>query len=217
MRVDAIISTYDRLESLKVCIKSILECDYKDVSILVMVDGNKKILDAVKAEPVTTFFNPERKDYVISMNTLLTHSEGDAVLYGSDDLKFTTDCISKAVVALQKHFPDGDGLIGLNSYEATPPSAFGLMGKKFIDRFPGRQVFCPDYFHYAGDTELGEFAQKIGRFYFAEGAILKHTKRLSDSTIKLAQSVKWRDESTKIRRRTRHLCWGKSFKLIGRG
>jgi len=213
MHVDVIISTFDRLNQLKKCIKTIKESDHKDLSILVMVDGNRKILEGVKAEPVTTFFNDTRKEYVISMNTLLSHSKKGAVLYGSDDLEFPPDCISKAIAELEKHFPDTDGLIGLKT--VSIPSAFGLMGRKFIDRFSNNQVFCPDYIHYASDSELGRFAITIRRFYHSQEAIVHHVKTLSDLTTKLAVRVKPHDESMRVARIKKGFCWGVDFRRMG--
>lgn len=215
MHVEVLISSYDRLEPLKKCIKSIMESDYKDVSIFVVVDGNRTLFDKLLAEPVTMIFNGKRMDYVFSMNRALREmSDTDTVLYGADDLEFAGSCISKAVAALQKHFPDGDGVIGLNS--ASGPSAFGLMGRKFIDRFPDRQVFCPDYLHFAGDTELGKFAQKIDRFHFAGEAIVLHAKVTSGRTWELASLAKrTHDKSMYHLRRGKGLCWGESFVLLG--
>ena len=210
MHVDVIISTFNRFNQLKKCIKTIKESSHKDVSILVMVDGNKNILEEVKAEPVTMFFNATRKDFVVSMNTLLSHSEKGAVLYGSDDLEFPSDCIFNAVAALEKHFPDTDGLIGLKSVNI--PSAFGLMGRKFINRFPNNQVFCPEYIHYASDWELGRFAETIHRFYHSQEAIVHHVKTLSDITTKLAVMVKSHDEALRLARIKKGACWGIDFK-----
>ncbi|GAG03422.1 unnamed protein product, partial [marine sediment metagenome] len=113
MHVDVVIPTYDRLEPLKRCIKSIVDNNYKDVSILVIVDGNKKMVDGLKDEPIEILFNPERMDYVISMNKAIKHSKADAVIYASDDLIFQSDCISNTVKAMEEHFPDTDGLITL--------------------------------------------------------------------------------------------------------
>jgi len=214
MHVEVLISTYDRLESLRRCIKSIVECDYKDVSIFVVVDGNRRLFNKLLAEPVTMLFNEKRMDYVFSMNrALLEMGDVDAVLYGSDDLTFAPSCISEAVIALKKHFPDGDGVIGLNS--GGPPTAFGLMGRKFINRFPDRQVFCPEYLHFGGDSELGKFAKKIDRFHFATGAVVEHVFAQKGRTTELSRLAKKHDRPMYRRRRGKGLYWGESFELLG--
>jgi len=213
MHVDVIISTYDRLEQLKKCIKTILQSEHKDVSILVMVDGNKGMLDAVKALPVTTFFNPQRKEYVISMNILLKHSKIGAVLYGSDDLVFPPKCISNAMAALKKHFPDVDGLVGIRQQNRPhgSKSAFGLVGRKFVNRFPNNQMFCPDYVHYGSDTELADFARSINRFIFCKEAMVLHLD-LRDKTDKLARTMFEKDGVTRRTRASKGLLWGREFK-----
>jgi len=42
MFVTILISTYDRLEPLRKCIKSIIESEHKNIEIFVVVDGNKE-------------------------------------------------------------------------------------------------------------------------------------------------------------------------------
>jgi len=214
MHIDVLIPTYDRLELLKKCIKSIMDGDYKDVSIFIVVDGNRKMIDKLKNEPVEVLFNPERMDYIISMNRLMKHTKGDAVLYGSDELTFSPDCISNAVKAMKEHFPDTDGLIALKQVNKEGGAAFGLLGRKFIDRFPDSAVFCPEFIHYAGDTELKRFARSIDRFYQCREAIVDHP-RLNDNTFRLARKVKIRDKQIYKRRKNKKLLWGNSFERIG--
>jgi len=214
MFVTVLISTYDRLEPLRKCIKSIIESEYRDIEILVVVDGNRELFTKLLAEPINMVLNKERRDYVFSMNRGLKEMEiKDAVLYASDDLIFAPDCISQAVAALQKHFPDGDGLIGLAQTRVTK-GAFGLMGRKFIERFPNQQVFYPEYIHYAGDTELEQYAIFLNRFYWCETAFVKHPT-LKDSTYILGQEIRSHDSAIYRARQAKGLLWGKSFEKIG--
>jgi len=213
VHVDVLISTYDRLRFLKECIQSIIDCDYKDVSILVVVDGNEALLKPLTSEPVKVVFNRERKDYVISMNKLLTVSKGDAVLFASDDLEFAPDCISRAAQVMRNHFPDGDGLVGIRQLNRPhgSKSAFGLVGRKFVNRFPNNQMFCPDYVHYGSDTELGDFARSINRFIFCKEATVLHLN-LRDKTDKLARTMFEKDGVTRRTRASKGLLWGREFK-----
>lgn len=213
MLVTVLISTYDRLESLRKCIKSIIESEYEDVEIFVVVDGNKELFTKLLAEPINTILNKERMDYVFSMNRGLREMEiKDAVLYASDDLVFAPDCISQAVAALQKHFPDGDGLIGLAQTRITK-GAFGLMGRKFIERFPNQQVFYPEYIHYAGDTELEQYAIFLNRFHWCKTAFVKHPT-LKDSTYVFGHEIRPHDSAIYRARQAKGLLWGKSFELL---
>ncbi len=214
MHIDVVISTYDRLESLKNCVKSITDGDYKDISIFIIVDGNKKMINGLKNEPVEILFNSERMDYIISMNKALKHTKGDAAIYGSDELTFRSNCISNVVKAMKEHFPDTDGLIALKQVNKEGGAAFGLLGRKFINRFPDSTVFCPEFIHYGGDTELKRFARSIGRFYQCNQAIVDHP-RLHDNTFRLARKVKIHDKQIYKKRKNKKLLWGNSFEKIG--
>lgn len=216
MLVTVLISTFDREMLLRKCIRSIVECDYKEVSIFIVVDGNRKLFSNLLGEPATMLLNDKRMDYVFSMNRALREmGDTDAVLYASDDLAFDPMCITEAATMLRARFPDGDGLIGLNTLGTSIQSAFGLMGKKFIDRFPDRQVFCPDYIHFASDNEVGDFARLEHRFCFCPKAIIRHTK-LRDTTTELGLAVKRLDRAAWRHRRNKGLCWGVNFTRIGK-
>lgn len=214
MRVTIIIPTYDRLKSLRQTIKSILEGSHKDIRILIVIDGNPEMKVAFPFSPTAIIRNEERRDWVFSMNRALKEmEETDAVLYASDDLKFPPNAISKAVAMLKSSFPDGDGLIGLKQSCAGVDSAFGIMGKKFIDRFPDRQVFCPDYIHYVSDVEIGQFAKSIGKFYLYNDVVLAHD-RPKDKTRELGLEVFGIDRATRAERGRRGYLWGKNFKRM---
>jgi len=214
MKVTVLISTYNREEFLMKCIKSIKESYHKDVCIFIIVDGNKALYHKLLSENLSVLFNEERMDYVYSMNRALRHMEiTDAVLYASDDIEFAPDCISKAVQALSENFPDGDGVIGLKQQNRPygSKSAFGLVGNKFINRFPDRQIFCPKYIHYGSDTEIAVFARTLGRFMFCEEAILLHAK-LKDETDRLARTVLKKDDILRKDREAKGLIWGQGLK-----
>jgi len=113
MQVDVLISTFDRLDTLKATVQSLRASSYKDISVFIAVDGNESILHTIAKLPVCLIYNKNRKDFVMSMNTLLQYARDDAVFYASDDLIFEKDCIEKAVKMLREKFPDTDGLIGI--------------------------------------------------------------------------------------------------------
>lgn len=214
MYVNVLISTYDRLELLKRCIKSIVNSDYKDVSIFVVVDGNKLLFDKLLGEPATMILNEKRMGYVFSMNRGLREmGEADAVIYASDDLMFRPNCISNAVKAMKEHFPDNDGLVALKQAQKESGVAFGLLGRKFINRFPNNMVFCPDYIHYGCDKELERVAKQLERIYQCREAIVSHS-RLHDNTYNLAQEVRGRDREIRRMRRKRRFYWGVNFERV---
>jgi len=212
--INVIIPTYDRLESLKRTIKSIIEGGYKDIRIYIVIDGNNELRYTPSDSFITIYRNEKRMDWIFSTNRILREmDEADAAIYASDDLEFPPHGISKAMAALGEHFPDSDGLIGLKQSCAGVDSAFGLMGKKFIERFPNKQVFCPDYIHYCSDTELGRFAKSIKKFHMCEGVALKHD-RLKDKTRELGLKVYGTDRATKAERARKGFLWGQDFERV---
>jgi len=214
MKVSVIIPTYDRLEKLKRTIKSILEGDYNKIHIFVVIDGNKEMHLNFPSLPVTVIRNEERMDWVFSINRALREmGDADAAIYAGDDLEFPPHSISRAMEAMKKHFPDGDGLVGLKQSCAGVDSAFGLMGRKFIERFPNRQVLCPDYIHYVSDREIGQFAKSINKFYFCKDVIIKHD-RSKDKTRELALKILGTDKATKAERARKGFLWGRDFERI---
>lgn len=217
MHISIIIPTYNRLVLLMETIHSIKRSSYKDVSIFVVVDGNREILEEIIPEKVAILFNPERMDWIYSINRGISYAVSDAVMYAADDLVFKKDCLEKAVRAMEEKFPDGNGLIAINQMLNGLISAFGLMGRKFIEHFPGRKVFCPEFIHYSSDAEIGTYAIDNGLFYYCEEAMMNH-KRLKDDTWVKANKAKERDAKIRALRRERGLIWGKSFELVtGKG
>lgn len=215
MHVNLIIPTYDRVQALKDCVQSIMKSTYEDKSIIVVIDGNRQMINELIDEPIAVRFSPQRKDWIWNMNRALNSFISDGIIYASDDIVFQPDCISIAVKALQERFSDGDGLVAFKwkGIENESP-AFGLMGRKFIERFPERAVFCPDYIHYASDSELKRFAVSIGKFHFCREALITH-KAPKDNTYRLAREFRSKDDRLYYRERpAKGYLWGKNFGLV---
>jgi len=214
MNITIIIPTYDRLESLKRTILSIAIGNHRGVKVIIIIDGNNEMRPVFPASFITVLHNENRMDWIFSMNRALKETkEADAVIYASDDLWFPAHAISKAAAAMKECFPDSDGVISLKQTGGGVDSAFGLIGKKFIDRFPDRQVFCPDYMHYVSDVELGNYAKSINKFFICPDVILEH-KRLEDKTRKLGLKVLDADLATERERIRKGFLWGENFRRI---
>ena len=218
MHVDVIIPTWNRIELLRSTVDSITESSYKDVSIFIIVDGNKKVFDTVSTWPdknVRIFFNEKNVDWVRSMNRGFRHTT-DAAIYAGDDITFDRDCIEQAVVLLKQKV--GDALIGLRQKKMGSPTCFGLIGRKFIAHFPGSQVFCPDYIHYGGDSEIARYVKKVGKFYHSPTVGITHHRGPADETYRLTISKKTgtRDNFYFKKRRALGLTWGLDFHLLNK-
>jgi len=216
MHVNIIIPTWNRPKLLLQAIASITKSTYKDYSIIVIVDGNLKLIDSLIKQPIMIIVNPTSRDWVYSVNRGLRLSVADAIMYAADDIVLTPSCLAIAVAALKEKFPDGNGLIGINQTVVGCSSAFGLMGRKFVDHFPNRQVFCPDYIHLASDFEVGKYARANNIFYYCKEAVMNHY-RLRDETWQRVAKVKDRDLQIQAQRVEKKLIWGNSWeKLIAR-
>lgn len=214
MHINVLIPTYNRLELLLQTIKTIRNSHYKDLSIFVIIDGNEKLITPLQQQPIALLINKTRRDWVYSINRALQFAVSDAVIYASDDLKFSPVCIGRTVARLQQVAPDTDALIAIKQNIVGCSTAFGLLGRKFIERFPGRRVMCPDYIHFGGDSELGRYARHIGKLFITEGAEVIHERLMKDETHRLAKTVERRDFNMITERRKLGLLWGRDPKLI---
>jgi len=140
-------------------------------------------------------------------------------LNASDDLMFHPECLSAAVYGMKQRFPHGMGVIGINQLQRGSPRgrhyAFSLMNREYIDHFPDRIIFCPDYIHYCSDMEHGIFAQKSRCFFYEPCAMVDHI-RVNDMTTQLGLHEYKMDREIYRIRFNKGLLWGQTFDLIRR-
>jgi hypothetical protein len=176
------IATCNRVEKLKRLLDSIDKQTYKDIKPVILYD---------KEDTATDFYLKERTDlitccyhqktYVIEKwNSFHRDYEGDAHVTLVDDVELHTTCIERAYGELTTTFPDGDGVIGLNQvcpfkhdYKFQPTGQI-MVGLKFLDRYPNRQICCPKYIQWYQDEELLNYANKLGKFKPCPTATLIH-------------------------------------------
>ena len=213
MHVTITIPTFDRWPLLQRTVETIHGSSYKDLSVLIIVDGNQTLLPLARSLQAEVMFNEKRMDWVWSTNRGLQHIKHGAVIYGSDDLEFDPQCIEIAVEKLKAEAPDTDGLVAIKQNVIGCSTAFGLLGHRFIERFPNRSALCPDYVHYVSDSELGRFARSIGRLHPCDEARVIH-HRLQDATYRVAKPLEVQDFYYIDERRKAGLLWGRDFKLL---
>jgi len=187
---------------------------YKNVYPVILADGNPMIYREARNQlhNVSVISNEKRMDWVFSVNRIFKEFDSDYYIYGSDDLTFRPDSIKCAMAKMQECFPDGFGVIALAKKNKC---TFGLFGRKFADHFPDRQVFCPDYIHYASDSELMRCVRALGKYAYPpeRDSMVLHT-RLKDETWRLARSVRTRDHTIRDERIEKGYLWGVDFNLI---
>jgi len=195
-------------------VETIQAGEYKNVHPIIVADGNPQIerVAREKLHHVTVIMNEKRMDWVFSINRVLREFDSDYYIYASDDLNFRSGCIKYAVVKMQKCFPDGFGVVGIGKKKRA---AFGLFGRKWAEHFPNRQVFCPDFIHYASDSELMRAVNRLGKYAFPpERTSMVLHSRMKDETWRLAKQVRTRDHRIRIERQEKGYLWGVDFNLI---
>ncbi len=218
MKVTIIIPTCssERIPLLVKAVESIQAGEYKDVHPVIVADGNPYIQDMAnkKLHNVSVILNPKRIGWIASVNRVLREFDSEYYVYASDDLFFPPDCIENAMRTMLQHFPDGKGVVSIGRRHRC---CFGLLGRRWAEHFPDRQVFCPDYTHYHSDTELLRTVKELGVLAYMperESQVVHH--RMNDETRILARQVRSEDHAMRDRRKEKGYQWGIDFKLIRR-
>lgn len=212
--IDVVIPTRGRLAKLERCLRTIpQEAAGKTIRTLIICDHDQDTYNALKGRPgISPLMTDRRRGSVFCRNTVIALTT-DAVLYATDDIEFYPGAIQAAVKAMEARFPDDDGVIGFhqegNGYN---PAGVALVGRPFIDRFPGRRLFFPGYYHFACQ-EVHRAAEHWGRFHLDYDARIKHwhpgTFRAErDQTHDEARIFRARDLAIKSVREKRGLIWG---------
>jgi hypothetical protein len=233
VKVDIVIPSYKRTEKLINCVDSIKRA-------LVGINDQCSLYIYFSLVEDLKDFNenyfPQSGIYKILLekeykaptlwNDHLRYMQSDALIYLNDDVLLEKDCILNATKEMREKYPDLDGVIGLNQINIPSKQAvscaFGLIGVKFANRFPLRQVFCPEYNRFYIDEELEKFAISINKFTFSESSKLVHLHPAFDSSQKdethsyVRQYLKKDQEIHKERVKKEYL-WGKNFNLLNNG
>ena len=230
--IDIAIPTLHRPEKLTTCVTSILDGTYKNVRVHILwTDFNEmpRYARQFKHDPRVFVQQTDYSKVSTCWNNFVKQSTADLILFLCDDCALDKDCLMNAVKAMQGKFPDGDGVIGLNvtNYPPSWPEAitqygFRLVGKKFHKRFPEGQAYCPEYYRFYVDTEMGEYAKNhVHRFLFCKGATMQHFHpnapggTLDDTHYEnRGERQKWDIEIWGARQAKGYL-WGKDFNIVG--
>lgn len=156
-------------------------------------------------------------------NGHLKQMTADGMMCCNDDCEFHKDTITNVMSEFTRIYPDYDGVMGCMQSNAIDDQgfkgAFPVIGRAFADRFPERQVWCPDYYRLHADEELMLYAKQMGKFAFSEKCKIVHWHPafggVIDSThLKVRE---WRDYDKKVfrMRRGRKLLWGETYQTLG--
>lgn len=226
MNIDLVIPTKNRKQKLINCISS-LEKIIKD---------NIHVYIYFSEESELEYFKYLEKNFTLCLvknyrvpefwNTHLKYMTSDVMLCCNDDILFKEDSLIKLEECFNIKFPDFDGVIGLNQSnilkEQALDSAFCAIGKKYTERFPNKAIWCPEYYRFYADKELGEYAKSINKFYYAEEVEIIHLhpafdKSQLDETHDLVRKYLNFDRDIYNERKSKGYLWGSNFNLVNRG
>ncbi len=215
--IDLIIPTRNRWEKLQRCLKSIsfktldiildviIICDDDYTTAYKLISSNENL--------ITQIIYVKKHSGSVYCRNLVTQTVEDALIYATDDIEFKEGAIDAAIKAMHEHFPDEDGVIGFNQVNARFSHAgVGLVGQKFLQRYPNRKLFYPEYFHFSCQ-EIERLGNKIGKLHLAEAACIHHyhpSKNANDRDMTHVEARKYRamDKILSSQRRAKKLIWG---------
>lgn len=182
MTIHAILPTFDRMNLIQRTINSLQKGSQRPDLITIVVDANKSYYERLcqvyeNYKGLEVLFNEKRLGWPKNLNRVLTSTDDDIYIYGADDIYFHEKAVELAVIHLNKLF-NGDGVIGFQqNLNHFCPAAFGMFGRAWVKRYPGRVVFNPRYVHFCGDSELWHYAKKINRFHLCRRCMVDHSRQ----------------------------------------
>lgn len=146
----------------------------------------------------------------------------DVIMVLADDVELQEGCLA----AVMDEFKTNDDLkkcVGLcqsniQFYPKVTEHAFWAAGKDFMHELFWAP-FCPDYYHFSADTELGEYARWANCFVYREDAKLIHyhpdaSTDKRDGTHNASRVHQAEDVEIRSERKRRGLVWGRSFDRV---
>lgn len=212
-QITVVIPTRGRLEKLHRTLAS-LPLGEHWFSVIIVCDGDKDTFDALCTDPrwLSVMLVPERRGAVFCRNHAM-HAILDGVLYATDDILFPRGVVKAAMDEFNEAFPDDDGVLGFQQDFSHHKAGVGLVGLPFLRRYPDRQLFCPEYDHFACQ-EIAWLAESLDRFCYSDGrAKITHLSPFKDrawldQTHQDARRHKIQDMDTLHRRQAAGLIWG---------
>jgi len=157
-KVSIVIPTLDRPEGLQRCIREIHNnANYDNYEIIIESDS---------------FTDRQGVPKVLKRG--VEKSTGELVMFLANDIIPQPNFLFNAVIAMAIHYPDLDGLIGLNDmYWKGQFATHWLASKKLLPYLDG-EFFHTGYHHTGCDNELTERCKLINRYHWAENAKVYH-------------------------------------------
>lgn len=216
--IDIIIPTRHRYVKLQRCIQSIpAKIDNISLSLIVICDGDRNTAGRLLQDNnglISKIIYVQQHSGSVYCRNLATQTVEDALIYATDDIEFKKGAIEAAINAMREHFPDEDGVIGFNQINTTNFSmaGVGLVGQKFLRRYPNRKLFYPGYFHFSCQ-EIERLGKKLDRIKLEPKAEIYHyhpgkDKSEQDTTHEEARRYRAKELRMSSDRRAHQAIWG---------
>lgn len=219
--VEVVVATYKRPDRVERMIRSVKAQRYPASLTVVADNGDMDTAARFQNDPrINKFLLMGQQWFAFGIwNQMFAESKADIMVFVPDDVELEPDCIAAVAHAFERKFPDLDGVVGLNQQNlptTRDTAGMAAIGRAFADRFPGREVFCPDYLNFHADAELGECAKRLGRWYWAEEVRLTHhhpdfSDAQRDEAYEQVRGQRERFQSVAQMRAQFGLIWGLNF------
>ena len=224
MKIDIVIPTYKRYKKLIRCLESIPHQD--NLKVWIYCDNkDKDTYNKIKHFHSNAYLLEEQyRAFGIWNFHLKWRFFSDIFCYLCDDTRVYAETFTHIHRHFIEKFPDTDGVVTFkqSNLSSGSDSAMGCIGKKFIDRYPYRQAFCPNYKSFFADTEIGDYAKKLGKFHYGEDCLIEHyhpsiyPQEMDDTHKTIRDKEKDIDIKINQKRKNKGLLWGENFELISR-
>jgi len=106
---------------------------------------------------------------------LVEKTRYDLICFLGDDTRMAPDCLKNALLTMNR-FPDGWGLVALNEQNPRKhrATASHFLAHKTLLPPLGGEFFSTAYRHAYCDNELADRAMELGRYAFAQNAVIIH-------------------------------------------
>jgi len=226
MTFDIVIPTFQRKEKLIRLLMSIPR--QENINTWVYFDNNDSTRNEIALSPffeIASLYCTEKYQAFGIWNSHLGSRlfNSDIMVYICDDAEFYYDTLINVENIFNKKFPDTDGVVTFKQANMQgTDSAMGCIGKKFAERYPNNQVFNPNYVSFYADTDVGDYAKKLGKFHYGTDCLINHYHpgSFKDELDKTHNIIRGKDKTIDIQinkiRKEKELLYPETLEMIDR-